>query len=98
MSLTHTVQVGQTGDVPIPLPLRQAAGIDEGALVTLEAQDGTIIIRPATSAIEEYSPARQAEFLLSNAVDAADYKSACEEVQKLGLDPNSVPHYRPAGA
>ena len=45
--------------------------------------------------VERYSPERKAEFLLSNAVDAADYRKARNEVRKLGLDPDSIPHLRP---
>jgi hypothetical protein len=45
--------------------------------------------------VERYSPKRKAEFLLSNAVDEADYRQARKEVRKLGLDPDSVPHLRP---
>ena len=41
--------------------------------------------------VEQYSPGRKAEFLLSNAIDAADYRKARIEVRKLGLDPDSIP-------
>jgi hypothetical protein len=44
---------------------------------------------------EKYTPERKAEFLLSNAVDEADYRQAREEVQKLGFDPDSIAHRRP---
>jgi hypothetical protein len=46
--------------------------------------------------VEIYTPERQAEFLLSNAVDAEDYDAAVEEVRKLGIDPANIPHHRPA--
>jgi hypothetical protein len=42
-----------------------------------------------------YAPERQAEFLLSNAVDVKDYVRAKEEVRKMGLDPRKIPHYKP---
>jgi len=45
--------------------------------------------------IEIYSPQRKAEFLLNNAVDAADYKRALRAVRKLGLEPETIPHRRP---
>jgi hypothetical protein len=45
---------------------------------------------------EMYSNERKAEFLLNNAVDDADYSEARKEVRKLGLDPDSIPHLRPA--
>jgi hypothetical protein len=47
-------------------------------------------------AIEKYTPERKAEFLLSNANSAVDYRKARTEVQNLGIDPDSIPHRRPA--
>lgn len=47
--------------------------------------------------IEDYTPERKAEFLLSNAVDAKDYAAACREVRKLGLDPARIRHRKPRG-
>jgi hypothetical protein len=47
-------------------------------------------------AVERYTPERKAEFLLSNAIDDDDYRKARKEVRKLGLDPDSIPHRRPA--
>ncbi len=45
--------------------------------------------------MEIYNPERKAEFLLNNAVDEADYRKARKEVRKLGVDPDSIPHWRP---
>lgn len=45
--------------------------------------------------VEVYSPERIAEFLLSNAVDADDYAEALEEVRRMGLDPDAIPHLNP---
>ncbi len=42
---------------------------------------------------EVYSPERKAEFLLTNAVDSADYAAARRRVrEEFGLDPDAVPH------
>jgi hypothetical protein len=46
--------------------------------------------------VERYTPERKAEFLLNNAVDAADYRKARKQVRKLGLDPDAIPHRRPS--
>ena len=97
MSTLETVLVGQAGDVPIPTSLRQLTGIESGSVVTLEARDGTIVIRPVSEAAELYTPERKAEFLLSNAVAPDDYAAACEQVRKLGLDPDAILHDRPNG-
>ena len=46
--------------------------------------------------VECYTDERKAEFLLNNAVDAADYARAAKEVQKLGLSSRKISHRRPA--
>jgi len=48
--------------------------------------------------IEDYTPERVAEFLLNNAVIADDYATALADVRKLGIDPATIPHEKPAGA
>ena len=48
--------------------------------------------------LEDYTPDRVAEFLLSNSVDAKDYAEAVAEVRRMGLDPEKIPHQKPAGA
>ena len=52
--------------------------------------------RNGAAALEMYDDRRVAEFLLSNAADAADYEAAREEVRALDLDPDAVPHRKPA--
>lgn len=97
MSTIETVSVGKGGDIPIPVSLRQLTGIDAGSIVTLEARDGEIVVRPLVDDAESYTSERKAEFLLSNAVDAADYAAACAEVRRLGLNPDDILHDRPPG-
>ena len=59
---------------------------------------GSVLIRPAVAyPVEIYTPERKAEFLLSNAINAADYRRARQSVRELGLDPDRIRHYRPAG-
>jgi bifunctional DNA-binding transcriptional regulator/antitoxin component of YhaV-PrlF toxin-antitoxin module len=94
MTTIETVQVGKGGDVPIPVGLRKIAGIDAGTVVTIEAREGALLIRPASDVGEHYTPERKAEFLLSNAVDVDDYRAAREEVRRLGIDPDQVPHHK----
>jgi AbrB family looped-hinge helix DNA binding protein len=91
-------KVGKRGAVVIPARFRQRFGIEDGSLVIAEERDDGILIRPAVALpVEVYSKERQAEFLLSTAVDAADYASAVEEVLRMGLDPERIPHYKPPG-
>ena len=77
---------------------RRRFGIEEGSLVIAEERDDGILIRPAVALpIEVYTPERKAEFLLSNAVDRADYERAVKQVRKMGLDPALIDHVRPPG-
>ena len=89
--------MGKRGAIIVPAKLRRQFGIEEGTLITAEAKEGGILIRPAVVVpVERYTPGRKAEFLLSNATTAADYQRARQEVRKLGLDPDTIPHRRPA--
>jgi bifunctional DNA-binding transcriptional regulator/antitoxin component of YhaV-PrlF toxin-antitoxin module len=82
----------------IPTSLRKRFGIQDGSFIIAEEREDGILIRPAVAVpVEVYTPARQAEFILSNVVDVADYSRALEAVRKLGVEPESVPHQKPDG-
>ncbi len=92
----ETGKIGRNGTLVIPARLRRRFGLQEGGMVVLEETEDGISIRPAVAVpVEVYSARRKAEFLLNNAVDAADYKRAVRAVRKLGLDPETIPHRRP---
>jgi len=96
MANLHSARVGKRGAIIVPANLRKRFGIEEGTLVIAEEKDDGILIRPAVVVpVERYAIERKAEFLLSNAVDAEDYRQARKEVRKLGVDPDSIPHQRP---
>jgi len=89
-------KLGRNGTLVIPAKLRRRYGLKEGGMVVFEESEDGISIKPAVAvSVEMYSPQRRAEFLLNNAVDAADYKRAVREVRKLGLDPAKIEHRRP---
>jgi AbrB family looped-hinge helix DNA binding protein len=93
----ESAKVGKRGAIVVPAKLRKRFGIEEGTVVTAEEREDGILIRPAVVVpIERYTPERKAEFLLSNTTSHADYRKARKEVQKLGIDPDSIPHRRPA--
>ena len=57
---------------------------------------GSVRRRPAAIVRNQrYTPERKAEFLLTNAIDQAAYRRARDQVKKLGLDPDAIPHRRP---
>ena len=65
-------------------------------MVVAEESPYGILIRPAAVLpVEIYTPERKAEFLLTNAVSDADYRSAQVEVRRMGLDPSKIQHRRP---
>ena len=87
------------GAVVIPAELRDRYGLVDGSVVVVEAGEDGILLRPdvdAGPAIEIYTPERKAEFFLNNAMDEEDYAWAVEEVRKMGLDPNAIPHHKPS--
>jgi AbrB family looped-hinge helix DNA binding protein len=92
----ESARVGKRGAIVVPAKLRKRFGIEEGSIVTAEARDDGILIRPAAIVpVEKYSSERKAEFLLNNAINSDDYREARKAVQKLGLDPDTVPHNKP---
>ena len=92
----EAVKVGRRGTIIVPAKLRKRYGIEEGALVTTEAREDGVLIRPAIVVpVERYTPERKAEFLLSTATTRKDYQRARREVAKLGLDPDAISHRRP---
>jgi AbrB family looped-hinge helix DNA binding protein len=96
MNAFQSARVGKRGAIVVPAKLRKRFGIEEGSIVTAEETDEGILIRPAVVIpVERYTPERKAEFLLANAVGAADYRQARKAVRQLGLHPDSIPHTRP---
>ena len=92
---TLASKVGRRGTVVLPARLRRRLGIEEGSFVVAEEREDGILIRPATVLpVEIYTPERRAEFLLSNAIGADDYRRAWAEVKQMGFDPDRIKHHR----
>ena len=96
MGRTDSIRVGKRGTVVLPAALRRQFGMEEGAMLIAEPVDDGILLRPAVVLpIERYTAARKAEFLLNNAVGADEYAWAVQEVRRMGLDPDQIPHEQP---
>ena len=93
--LQSTSRVGERATVVILAALRRRFGTEEGSLVIAEDREESILIRLAVAVpLEIYTSEWRAEFLLSGAVDEDDYARAKEEVRKIGLDSDAIPHRR----
>ena len=92
----EVTKLGKRGTMVLPASLRRRYGFEEGSVIVAEEHADGILIRPAVvMPVETYTPERKAEFLLNNAVDAADYESARVDVRAIGLDPDTIQHLRP---
>jgi AbrB family looped-hinge helix DNA binding protein len=91
--MTDYVRVGKRGTVVIPADARRRYGLDEGEMLVMEECAQGLMLKPVRAfELEAYTPERRAEFMLNNAVGAAEYDEALAEVRAMGLDPDSVPH------
>jgi len=98
MKNLDTTKVGKRGTIVIPADLRRKYRLEEGSLVIAEARPEGVLLRPVVALpIEIYTPERKAEFLLNNAITPQGYTWAVKEVQKMGLDPEIIPHEKPKG-
>ena len=94
---SSTIKV-RRGAIALPPELRDRYGLDEGTEVIAEDDGDGIHLRPASwPEVEDYTPERIAEFLLTNSVDAEDYAWAVAEVRKIRLAPEEILHDRPPG-
>jgi len=96
---SETTKIGRRGTVVIPASIRRNYRFEEGSLVIVETRPEGVLLRPVvTLPVEIYTTERKAAFLLNNTVTPEDYASAVQEVRKMGLDPEKIPHKKPEGA
>ena len=96
--MSEYIRMGKRGTVVIPADTRREYGLAEGEMLVMEETADGLLLKPARAfETEVYTPERSAEFLLNNAVDAAEFDVALDEVRAMGLDPETIPHQkRPA--
>jgi len=93
MPVTDYIRIGKRGTVVIPADARRRYGLDEGEMLVMEESAAGILLKPVRAyEVEIYTPERRAEFLLNNAVTAAEYDEAIAEVRAMALDPDAIPH------
>ena len=96
--MTDYIRIGKRGTVVIPADARRRYGLEEGEMLVMEESAAGLLLKPVRAyEVEVYTPARQAEFLLNNAVTAAEFDEALAEVRALGVDPDNIPHQKRPG-
>lgn len=96
--MSEYVRIGKRGTVVIPADARRRLGLEEGEMLVMEESSQGLLLKPVRAyEVEIYTPERTAEFMLNNAVTAAEFDEAIEEARRMGLDPEAIPHQpRPA--
>jgi len=87
--------MGKRGTVVIPSALRKRYRLEDGSPMLMEEREEGILMRPAVTTaldVEVYTPERLAEFFLNNAIDHEDYLEARQEVEAMGIHPDSIQH------
>jgi AbrB family looped-hinge helix DNA binding protein len=91
--MAEYVRVGKRGTLVIPAEARRRYGFAEGDMLVMEDSAQGLLLKPLRAyELEVYTPERSAEFMLNNAVDAAEFDAALAEVRAMGLDPDAIPH------
>jgi AbrB family looped-hinge helix DNA binding protein len=93
----QTVLIGKRGTVVIPAKTRKRYRLDEGTPMLIEEREDGILMRPAVTTpveVEVYTPERLAEFFLNNVLTKAGYMEARGDVERMGIDPDSIDHIR----
>lgn len=89
-------KIGKRGVVVIPAALRKQLHLEEGDFVIVENHGDGVLLKPVIVVpVEKYTLERKAEFILSNAVDLADYRKARKTVLAMGIDPDNISHHKP---
>lgn len=97
MAQSESIRVGKRGAIVLPAALRRQYGFEEGATLIAEPTEEGIMLKPAVVlSYERYTLQRKAEFLLNNAIGPDEYRWAADEVRRMGVDPEGIPHERPS--
>lgn len=85
------VRIGKRGTVVIPADTRRRFGLDEGQMLVMEESASGLLLKPVSAyETEVYTPQRTAEFMINNAVTAAEYDDALGTARALGIDLQSL--------
>lgn len=93
---TLNIKMGKRGTFVLPAKLRKQFGLTDGSLLTVEAKDGAIRLRPAyVYEPEVWSDETRAYFILINSITKEEWDSNLPDVLELGIDPTKIKGLEP---
>ncbi len=87
--------MGKRGTIVVPAKLRKRLGLSDGCFLLLTEKPDSFEIQLARLELAEPDGRRrQASSILSSAQNLGEYLAAIEEVRRMGLEPEEIPHER----
>lgn len=95
------VQMGKRGTLVVPAKIRKRLHLEDGCYLSVTERDGEITFRKLELAKRPSPPPdakrELASEILSAAANLGEYLAAIEEVRRMGLEPEEIPHERFSG-
>ena len=93
MKTVNTLFLAKRRVLSLPPALCKRYGFEEGCPLVVEEREDGVLLSPATTVpVRRYSLKQKAAFHLNNAPTKAAYKEARARVEKMGFDPDAIPH------
>jgi AbrB family looped-hinge helix DNA binding protein len=93
---TTNIKMGKRGTFVMPAKLRKQFGLQDGSLLSIEAKDGAIRLRPAfVYEPEVWSDEERCFFLLVNSMTKEEWDRNLPEVLARGVDPTKLKGLEP---
>lgn len=95
------VQMGKRGTIVVPAKIRKRLDLEDGCYLSVTENADYIEFRKVSfgvgAAPKSDAKRELAASILSGAANLGEYLAAIEEVQRMGLEPEEIPHERFAG-
>lgn len=92
--------MGKRGTLVVPAKIRKRLGLEDGCYLSIAERDDCIEFRRVKFGGEKTEASSQdgkralAASILSGATNLGEYLAAIEEVRRMGLEPEEIPHER----
>lgn len=94
------VQLGKRGTLVVPAKIRKRLELEDGCYLSITEREDCIEFRKvqfggdASKGPKEDGKRALAASILSGATNLGEYLAAIEEVRRMGLEPEEIPHER----